>query len=762
MNHCRTVIIVIILLTGLFLTARQTEPCRTVRYDDSNGLSGTLVGGGLQDRNGLMWFATWNGLDCYDGYEFHRMKIRPGDSAAIGTNRIRDILLSEQGNIVCRTDEDIYEFDLSRYTFRDIPEERKDSLKGKMGRTWRGLTDRQGNIWRADPSGLYKTCFPHHPARLLDGTSGAHPRSLMVDRDSMLWVGLRNNHSINVYDRSSTLVRTIPLETAPYCIYRTSHGDIWIGGKPGALIRNGGESISPDAVYDMAEDRYGRLWIATFGAGVKCCENPQAMEPELSESLGGYKVRKIIITPSDNIIAATTEGLLVGTVDSADCRNTRLMPVRRDGNRPGSLCSNAVMSVARDTRGNIIIGTESSGIDIISEERLFDDKPEFRHLNTGNSTLASDVCRAMALVSDTLLLIVGRNHVMALNPSTEQTVNFGRTFWNDTCRFAETEPVMLPDGTWVVGAEEGAFCATPHNIYSRGYVPPLVFTTLAVNGRAPAFCLASRDTLFLEPDQRNISIAFAAIDYTDNSGILYRSRLDGSPWTGAGTVRNVTLFNLSPGTHRLEVQSTDRYGRWVDNNRLLSVVVAPYWYETWWATALFVLVAAVLAGLTVYIIMYIRDVNRQRRDLLEKYMAVIGEMEARSMQDSDCLTASPEDMAPLVPEQKPEDTAFLNRVRRYIEENIDNPDAGVDSMADAAAVSRSTLNRHLRAQLGISATQLLIEARMQRAEQLLRARSAGEPLSLSDIAAMCGYSDVQYFQRVFKKRHSVAPADYNG
>ncbi len=169
-----------------------------------------------------------------------------------------------------------------------------------------------------------------------------------------------------------------------------------------------------------------------------------------------------------------------------------------------------------------------------------------------------------------------------------------------------------------------------------------------------------------------------------------------------------------------------------------------------------------LAGLAVYIIMYIRDVNRERRDLLEKYMTVIGEMEARSMQDSDCLTASPEDMAPLVPEQKPEDTAFLNRVRRYIEENIDNPDAGVDSMADAAAVSRSTLNRHLRAQLGISATQLLIEARMQRAEQLLRARSTGEPLSLSDIAAMCGYSDVQYFQRVFKKRHSVAPADYNG
>lgn len=762
MNYYRTVIIAIVLLAGLFLTAGQIEPCLTVRYDDSNGLSSTLVGGGLQDRNGLMWFATWNGLDCYDGYEFHRMKIRPGDSAAIGTNRIRDILLSERGNIVCRTDDDIYEFDLSLYTFRDIPEERKDSLKGIMGRTWRGMTDRQGNIWRAAPSGLSKKCFLHHPARLLDGTSGAHPRSLMVDRDSMLWVGLRNSHCINVYDRGGALVRTIPFETAPYCIYQTRQGDIWIGGKPGSLVKNGGERISDDAVYDIAEDRYGRLWIATFGSGVKCCENPQAEKPVLSETLGGYKVRKLVITPSDNIIAATTDGLLVGTVDSADCRNTRLRAVRRDGNRKASLCSNAVMSVATDSRGNIIIGTESSGIDVISEERLFGEMPEFRHFNTGNSTLTSDVCRAMALVSDTLLMIVGRNHVMAFNPSTEQTVNFGRTFWNDTCRFAETEPVMLPDGTWVVGAEEGAFCATPHNIYSRGYVPPLVFTTLAVNGCAPDFCLAARDTLLLESGQRNISVAFAAIDYTDNSGILYRSRLDGSPWTGAATVRHVTLFNLSAGTHLLEVQSTDRYGRWVDNNRELTVVVAPYWYETWWAGALFVLIAVVLVGAVVYTIMYIRDVNRQRRELLDKYMAVIGEMEARSMQSDDSPEAPSDDMAPLVPEQKPEDTAFLNRVRRYIEDNIDNPDAGVDSMAEAAAVSRSTLNRHLRSQLGISAAQLLIEARMQRAEQLLRARAAGEPLSLWDIAGMCGYSDVQYFQRVFRKKHSVAPAEYKG
>lgn len=85
----------------------------------------------------------------------------------------------------------------------------------------------------------------------------------------------------------------------------------------------------------------------------------------------------------------------------------------------------------------------------------------------------------------------------------------------------------------------------------------------------------------------------------------------------------------------------------------------------------------------------------------------------------------------------------------------------VDDMAVAAAASRSTLNRHLLSLLGITAARLLIEARMQRAGQLLCGRAVSG-LSVADIARLCGYSDIHYFQRVFKKKYGVAPADYDG
>lgn len=750
----------VFMLSMLSAVMVMAEGGTTVHYDCRDGLSSHRVGGGVQDRNGLMWFATWNGLNCYDGYDFHCISIRPGDKASIGTNLIRDILLTPDGDILCHTDDDIYVFDLDTYSFGNIDEENKGLYVDKVGRRWRGLTDTQGCRWTADHNGIYKTFALNHLANVIDGTGDEHPRALMIDQDGQLWVGRSRHPGVDVYGPDGRITRSEELDAAPYCIYQTQNGDIWVGGKPGMLVRLGYGNVSDDSVYDIKEDVYGRLWVATFGDGIKCCANPQSSTPVLSGTFGGGKVRRILITPSGNLVAATNDGLLIGSISNRDLDCIKLRSVRRDGDRAGSLCSNSVMSIVQDSRGVIYVGTESSGIDVIGEDELFSDIPEFTHVNMRNSSLTGDVCKALAMYSDSLLVIVGRDNVMAYNPQSGHTVTMSETFWNDTCVFAEATPVRLGDGTWVVAAEQGAFAAKPDDIYSRGYVPPVVFTTMSVNGGAEEFCLPARDTVAMSAHERNVKIGFAALDYIDNSAILYRASVDGSPWTGAGRSRSVTLFNLTPGEHTLEVQSTDRYGRWVDNTRTIIIDVAPYWYETWWAKGLMCLgIIAVLAGVA-YTIVYIRAVNRQRRELLDKLMEVMRERDVNSSDDKGGEVDTPE-VKPLVPEQTPADAAFLDRVSRYVESNLDNPDANVDDMAVAAAASRSTLNRRLRSLLGVSAAQLIIEARMRHALLLLDGCS-DEDCPVAEVARRCGYSDTYYFQRVFKKHHGVSPAEYRG
>jgi AraC-like DNA-binding protein len=110
---------------------------------------------------------------------------------------------------------------------------------------------------------------------------------------------------------------------------------------------------------------------------------------------------------------------------------------------------------------------------------------------------------------------------------------------------------------------------------------------------------------------------------------------------------------------------------------------------------------------------------------------------------------------------KPEDQWFLDKIRHYIEENISNNAANIDEMAAEAATSRSTLNRRLNSIIGITAAQLLIDARMQYAVRLItNERKEKSNISVADIAFRCGYTDPKYFSRCFKQKYGVAPSYY--
>ena len=95
---------IIALLLTLCLQAQDLWELH--RYDETNS---TLEGHTtqiLQDHDGLLWIATWNGLCRFDGYEFRRLKPQPGDGCSMSSDRIRNIWLSDDGDIFLRVDDD--------------------------------------------------------------------------------------------------------------------------------------------------------------------------------------------------------------------------------------------------------------------------------------------------------------------------------------------------------------------------------------------------------------------------------------------------------------------------------------------------------------------------------------------------------------------------------------------------------------------------------------------------------------------------------
>ena len=66
--HCYRLFI--LLLLALSSVSHAQPYCHVRTFTIRDGLAANTISGIDQSPSGLMWIATWNGLCCYDGYQF--------------------------------------------------------------------------------------------------------------------------------------------------------------------------------------------------------------------------------------------------------------------------------------------------------------------------------------------------------------------------------------------------------------------------------------------------------------------------------------------------------------------------------------------------------------------------------------------------------------------------------------------------------------------------------------------------------------------
>lgn len=73
--------------------------------------------------------------------------------------------------------------------------------------------------------------------------------------------------------------------------------------------------------------------------------------------------------------------------------------------------------------------------------------------------------------------------------------------------------------------------------------------------------------------------------------ITYACMLEGldNTWKYVGGQRSVTYTNLKKGKYRLKIKSTNADGVWVENTRILPIIILPSFWETGWAYFMYIL-----------------------------------------------------------------------------------------------------------------------------------------------------------------------------
>ena len=634
------------------------------------------------------------------------------------------------------------------------------------------MVDNQGNLWALDNGCIYKFCTDIQRTHQLAIEPREEVKCLFGDRHGRYWVATKGDQTLRIYDASNDrLIGYLGCDgrihqgytrfgSAVYCIHETHDGILWLGCKPEGLFRlkpMSSEMFKIDHftdlpmldVYHIAEDRYGRVWVATLGGGLCYTNNPQAekpsfMVPRQFPKDKGQRVRYLYFTKGDVMLAASGSGLWVARLEK-DASKMQFRLHERESERASSLSCSATMDVTEDAQGHLFVSTESGGINQITSPNLLADTLSFRHFNDNFHAQGNDIVQSLALLSDNSLMVVGSHLVTLMDNKLNCRVLDARYFQNDY-RFSEAHPLALGHNRWLFGLTDGAFITTIQQKTSNTAKPRLVLTSVSVQGGSSDYTIEMADSIVLSPDERSLTMRFAAIDYSAAERISYAFRLStDEPWHYIGHDRSATLLDLNPGTYLLEIRSTNADGEWQDNIRQLTIIVTPTFWESTLGHLLLLLIIMCTIAAIAYTLLYIKRIKRQQRETLEKYLALIEVREDREAKEAKEIKEVREVIDPI-----------LERVMQFIDENISDSDISVGDLAAAAAVSRSGLQRKLKQTMGITPQDLLREARIKRACQLLRTSDK----TVAEVAYACGFSDPKYFSKCFKQSTGKTPSEY--
>ncbi len=383
----------LLLLLFPFLSAfAQHEQIRFTTLSVRDGLSSNSVNAMLQDRTGLMWFATEDGLDKFDGTNMTIYRHRPGDSLSLPVNEIRALHEDRAGNLWIGTaGGSVCLYNRRSNNFTAI----NHKLPVDLSYVRSISSDSSGVLWVGCYNGLFTLNPKTHKLRrlpmLTDGGGSSAPtviNALLCDSKQRMWVATIDG--LFLYDAKTTRFKRFG--NAPEnprslqgnlvrAVVEDAKGNIWVGSEHGVskLLSIRGDfqnfTLPPPQGYApgstvlhcLATERDGTIWVGTNN-GLQLLDaatgqiNILLPDPRSSYSISGNSIRSIYMDRQGiSWVATHVSGL------SKYDRNINLFDWKPSNPfDPVGLERSVVTSFAEGSHGELYVGVDGGRLHVFN------------------------------------------------------------------------------------------------------------------------------------------------------------------------------------------------------------------------------------------------------------------------------------------------------------------------------------------------------------------------------------------------------------
>jgi ligand-binding sensor domain-containing protein/signal transduction histidine kinase len=702
-------------------------------YGVAEGLTDSFVRSVLEDRHGVVWVGTDNGLFQVKGDRVQRVEMPAG----MGPLAVH-VISEDWQNRIWIGGSRLLSITDGRQLFYGLPgryssNRVKTVFETKDGTVWvgtvSGLERLAGEKFERVPevTGTVRTLKQTSEGTLWIGTIGnglwtykdgvfLRLKSLLPgntvlkifeDDSRQIWLGLQDG----LVRLSRTPVREVPLPGGSDADAETISGNgdssLWVVASGVYMIRDGVarpyqfKKIPNVMVRNIFRDREGDLWVGTDGSGAYRITSHGVIHYSSPRELTNNFIRAFIESRGGEMWIATDEGLSCLTKQGVQHFNMK------DG-----LTYFSTRSLLEDDAGDIWIGTDQglshwhqgtfvhdAATEALRHEKVWSNYEDRTHtlwfgtrdhgLFRYQNGLIAQFTTAQGLASNSIYQILedpqrrfwlsGPNTISSLD---ERQMHKEAIANEHLSVSLYTMPYGAEDAQMYGGRQPSGYLDPNGSVWfpsNKGAmhvelddpVAPVV-PRLVLNGVS----LDGRDlplesTIRLPSEMKRLEFHYAAVSLRPQEGIRYQYRLEGfdKDWIYAGTSLTASYTNLPAGSYRFRVSVFDVANPALMTEVSVGVQRAQVIWLTWWFLMLCV-VALVLAALGVYRLR-MRQVRLRFRAVLDERSRLAREMHDTLIQGCTSVSALLEGVASLQTKNYEIQEDLLRHAREQVRTTID-------------------------------------------------------------------------------------------
>ncbi len=555
----------------------------------------------LEDRFGSIWIGTAGGGITRFRSERHTIF---STADGLSSNVIRELYEDNNGSIWIGTSGG----GLSRYR-----NGRFETLTSNDGLTtdviWALCQDREGSLWIGTGGGGLNRIKDSRFTALTkkEGIGNNFLWTTYEDSRGRQWLGT-NGSGVTLWENGtaqSVLISNNPLSNIVRTVLDDRNGTIWIGTSAGLyrspintpLSFTQEKSIQPKMILTLTQSSDKSIWVGTNDNGVSIMQRGMTRRLTHADGLLSNTVHAIAHHPDGNVWIGTNKGISI-LREQSGTRTWKYL-TKTEG-----FYAEETREIYIDQIGVVWIGTDTQGLVRYDNGRITQYSEAQGYDARTVHEIQEDDLGYFWISCNKGIFRVQKHELEEVAAGKKEKATFSLYGTIDGMGSSECNGGGQPagwkmrNGTIWFPTMKGATIVSPQHLPFNTIVPPVYIENISADGRT---AMAENNSVDVEAGANRLIISYSCLSMLAPELVKFKYTLEGydKEWIDGGNSRTASYTSVPPGTYRFKVIASNNDGVWNTEGATATIVIHPFFYQTWYFTAALTLLISVV-GFSVY------------------------------------------------------------------------------------------------------------------------------------------------------------------